>query len=371
LSTAVEKIRAEIAMRGMVSFARFMELALYCPVCGFYEKEDDTIGRHGDFYTNVSVGSLFGELLAFQFADWLAQAGARNAGRGTDTLKIVEAGTHDGKVAKDILNWLQNRRPELLAQIEYWIIEPSARRQQWQRETLREYAPRVRWGARLSAIGDRSCTKVSGIVFSNELLDAMPVHRLGWDAKRREWFEWGVAINGEQFVWTRLPQLNHNSRFTLQIPPELIAVLPDGFTTEICPAAETWWREAAGLIRHGKLLTIDYGLNAGDFFTPERKDGTLRAYHRHHLSTDVLANPGEQDLTAHVNFTGIQSAGEQAGLKTDLFNTQACFLTEIAVRAWNENNGFGPWTSNHTRQFQTLTHPELMGRSFRVLVQAR
>ena len=166
-----------------------MELALYCPVCGYYEKENDTIGWRGDYYTSVSSGSLFGELLAFQFSAWLEQLRMLNIGCGSDALKIVEAGAHDGKLAGDILTWLQLRQPELAARLEYWIIEPSARRQQSQHEILRSFSPRVRWANKLSAVGDCSAAKVRGVIFSNELLDAMPVHRLGWDAKRCEWFE--------------------------------------------------------------------------------------------------------------------------------------------------------------------------------------
>jgi SAM-dependent MidA family methyltransferase len=368
LSTAAEKIRAEIAERGAISFARFMELALYCPVCGFYEKENDTIGRRGDFYTSVSVGSLFGELLAFQFAEWLAELRELNHSRKSGTLKIVEAGAHDGQLARDIMTWLGLWRPELAAQIEYWIIEPSARRRQWQRETLKEFSSRVLW---LESYIPKQPPRVKGIIFSNELLDAMPVHRLGWDAKQRAWFEWGVTVEHERFTWVCLPDMMDNSHLLPLVSPELLAVLPDGFTTEICPAATAWWGEAAGALECGKLVTIDYGLTAGDFFTPERKDGTLRAYDQHRLNTNVLANPGEQDLTAHVNFTEIQSAGKAVGLKTELFQDQATFLTSIAKRAWREDSRFGPWMPKHTRQFQTLTHPEHMGRAFLVLVQAR
>src|SRR5205085_2631449 len=102
-----------------------MELALYCPVYGYYEKEADTIGRRGDYYTSVSVGSLFGELLAFQFAEWLEQCGVtKGAERQT---QIVEAGAHDGKLAADILHWLREYRSELFNRLEYWILEPSAR----------------------------------------------------------------------------------------------------------------------------------------------------------------------------------------------------------------------------------------------------
>ena len=125
-----------------------MDLALYCPVCGYYEKEKDSLGRRGDFYTSVSVGGLLGELLAFQFADWLATLNPQ-----TPIRQLVEAGAHDGQLAKDILAWLRTRRPELLRRIEYWIVEPSARRRGWQRETLREFAPRVRW---FKALGDIS-----------------------------------------------------------------------------------------------------------------------------------------------------------------------------------------------------------------------
>jgi SAM-dependent MidA family methyltransferase len=156
-----------------------------------------------------------------------------------------------------------------------------------------------------------------------------------------------------------------------EIPSAILDVLPDGFTTEVCPAAENWWRETAVWLPHGKLLTFDYGLETEEFFTPHRANGTLRAYHRHKLSGDLLAHPGEQDLTAHVNFTTIKRAGEAAGLRTATDTSQARFLTDIAQRAWREDSGFGGWTPEHTRQFQTLTHPEHLGRAFRVVVQTK
>src|SRR5207245_4088656 len=110
---------------------------------------------------------------------------------------------------------------------------------------------------------------------------------------------------------------------------------------------------------------------AEDFFVPERKEGTSRAYYQHRLSSDALAHPGEQDLTAHVNFSALQAAGEAAGLKTEALLTQGQFLTEIAARIWERGAGFGEWSPERTRQFQTLTHPEHLGRPFRVLVQSR
>ena len=125
-------IRREIAARGVLSFARFMELALYCPVYGYYETKKDNPGQRGDFYTSVSVGKLFGQLLAFQFAEWLeAEVGSRKS-----EVRIVEAGAHDGQLAGDILTWLQSNRPKLFGQIKYCIIEPSMRRQEWQQGSL-------------------------------------------------------------------------------------------------------------------------------------------------------------------------------------------------------------------------------------------
>ncbi len=366
-----EIIRREIQKQGVLPFARFMELALYCPDCGYYETKRD-IGRRGDFYTSVSTGELFGQLLAFQFASWLDELKSPPASPATrhPSLCLIEAGAHDGKLAGDILKWLQSKRPKLFDQMKYGIIEPSARRQAWQRETLKNFAPRVRWFADLK---NSSCAthhpSLHGVIFSNELLDAFPVHRFGWDAENKKWFEWGVAADGEQFVWAKIQNPVLPSSI-FHLPSSLLAVLPDNYTIETSPAAENWWREAAGVLARGKLLAIDYGFTADEMFSPARTRGTLRAYFRHHATDDLLANPGEQDLTAHVNFTAIQKVGEDTGLMTEFLGSQARFLVEILAAA-EKNKSLGEWSAKQTRQFQTLTHPEHLGRAFRVLVQSR
>lgn len=351
-------IREEIRKSGVISFARFMELALYCPETGYYETKKDSVGQRGDFITSVSVGSLFGELLAFQFADWLEELRIADG-----KLQIIEAGAHDGKLAVDILGWLQAQRPSLFSEIEFCIVEPSARRQEWQKATLENFTPHVCW---CSGFNDSTIRQSNGIIFSNELLDAFPVQRHGWDAQAKQWFEWGVALEGGKFVWNRIQR--PASSIQHLCPPELERVLPDGYTVEISPSAETWWRETAGILQRGKLLTIDYGFTADEMFSPARPHGTLRAYHQHHVSDDLLAHPGEQDLTAHVNFSAIQKAGEAAGLKTEIFCTQPQFLTRTLQKAVAEG-AFAKWNARRVRQFQTLTHPEHFGRAFRVLVQ--
>jgi SAM-dependent MidA family methyltransferase len=363
MSNMRQIIEQEVARQGIISFARFMELALYCPNFGYYERQDVTPGQRGDFYTSVSVGSLFGEMLAFQFGEWLEEMGPGH-------YQIVEAGAHDGRLAGDILGWLQKHRPEILQSIEYWILEPSMSRKESQRTTLGNLARHIRWFDSWETVPQAG---VRGIVFSNELLDAMPVHRLGWDAIRKKWFEWGVTLEEGAFVWTKMPENKEPnvSDFLGQVPHELLEVLPDGFTTEACPAAIQWWHHAARTLRQGRLMAIDYGLSAEEFFTPERRNGTLRAYYRHHQSNELLANVGEQDLTAHTNFTAIQEAGERAGLKTEGLFSQAQFLTRILATASGKEEEFGRWNSSQVRQFQTLTHPEHLGQSFRVLSQSR
>jgi len=396
-----------------MSSARFMELALYHAAFGYYERAPRPIGRRGDFFTSVSVGPLFGGLLAFQCSEWLAELEAQKP--RLETLHLVEAGAHDGQLAADILGWLQRHRPALLERIEYLIIEPSARRRAWQEETLRNFAPRVRWlealpkspASQLEAapgchpspalrapsplVGQGETDEVrgevsanpqsaihdpqfTGVIFSNELLDAFPVHRLGWDAKNRAWFEWAVESRGDAFEWTRLPLVPDSPLLKPQSAicnPQLQAVLPDGYTIELCPAAETWWRNAALSLARGWLLAIDYGLTDDDWLRPERPHGTLRAYRDHHANSDLLANPGEQDLTAHVNFSAIQRAGESAGMRTLAFEPQFRFLTRALDAARRPAANFGEWTTEQTSRFATLTHPDHLGGVFRVLTQER
>jgi SAM-dependent MidA family methyltransferase len=391
LNEVAEKIASEIARAGAIPFARFMELALYCPECGYYEKEEDTIGRRGDYYTSVSVGGLFGELLAFQFAQWLeAPPPPKNQAdvsiyRDDDRPRIVEAGAHDGRLAGDILGWLRQHRPSLLERLEYCLVEPSLRRQQRQRANLSSYEPNVRWVPDLSALalapqapapGSTHASRIPhqvprSIIFANELLDAFPVHRLAWDAPRRQWFEWGVCVRDARFAWTRMP--DHAAPPSLlrffDLPTDLLAVLPDGFVLEVCPEAEAWWRQAARLLGPGKLLTLDYG--TGEALAPEKSSGTLRAYYRHRLIDDVLDRPGDQDLTAHVNFRALINAGEAEGLRTESFISQEQFLTRIAAQLWAANADAAQWPPHYKRQFQTLTHPQLLGGTFRALVQSR
>jgi SAM-dependent MidA family methyltransferase len=351
-----------IQRSGPISFARFMDLALYCPEVGFYDRFPHRIGARGDFYTSVSVGPLFGQLLGAQFAHWLERS-------KNQPCQIVEGGAHDGQLARDLLAWLQSHDLAVYQRLEYWLVEPSPRRQQWQAKTLAPFAPRVRWADSWSTFSPGS---IHGIVFANELLDAFPVHRLGWSKAEQSWFEWGVDQRGDKLVWTRLPKALSKDSFPWpELPVALREQLPDGFTMEICPDAIIWWQQAAKALRQGRLLTLDYGLRAEEFLDPGRAQGTVRAYHRHRLNADLLAQPGEQDLTAHVNFTALEEAGLAAGLRTEHCTSQGRFLSGIVVQHLQDRLQQSPWSIQERRQFQTLTHPEHLGTRHQVLVQTR
>ena len=366
MNELAELIRREIKQGGDLSYARFMELALYHAQWGYYERPAEVApGQQGDFYTSVSVGPLFGQMLAFQFAADLASLGGK--------CQIVEAGAHDGRLARDILTWLDRQRPDLRVAVEYWLLEPSPRRRQLQEVLLAEFGGRVRWFDSWSAVPSSG---VRGVIFGNELLDAFPVHRLAWNARSRVWEELGVTVAGpgDGFTWKRLaPRLANGESHPLApvLPEALLDVLPDGFLTEAGLAAAAWWRQAAGALSAGQLLTLDYGLTREEFFTPERGRGTTRAYRRHQVTADLLADPGGQDLTAQVNFSAVREAGEAAGLRTTTWVSQAQFLTAILSRILAARESFGDWGSAQNRQFQTLTHPEHLGRPFRVLAQSR
>jgi SAM-dependent MidA family methyltransferase len=354
MTEAERRIRDEIRENGPLPFSRFMALALYAPEGGYYESSNRPIGRHGDFYTSVSTGPVFGRLLATRFANWLS---------GFDGADLVEAGAHDGQLAVDLLQALESE-PRLLERLCYWILEPSPVRRRVQAERLVRWKGRVQWRTSWLDL-DRP---VRGIIVANELLDAMPCARFGWNAAERSWFEWSVTVESDRLAWVRTPG---RPSWWSDLWKPLETVLPDGYVVEESPDAIAWWRGAADQLERGWLVTLDYGDADGPRLRPERTCGTLRAYHRHQVSEDLLARPGEQDLTAHVNFAGVIEAGESAGLETLDLLPQGRWLGRIAAEVLASGGERADWLSRHSRQLQTLIHPGHLGQSFKVLVQAR
>jgi SAM-dependent MidA family methyltransferase len=367
MNSLSDKLAKQIARQGVISFANYMEQALYCPNLGYYERRAASIGRAGDYFTAVATGPMFGRLLAWRFAAWLRELPGEQ--------QLVEAGAHDGRLAHDILDALRRQHPAEFERVRLCLVEPSASRRAWQAETLREFSSRVCWWSSWDEA--HAAGGVTGIIYANELLDAFPVRRFGWDAPRQRWFEWGVSHATGTFVWVRMELADPGSveqllaEHGLGVPPELAAVLPDGFTVECAPEAIRWWGQAARALRRGRLLTLDYGREATGFLQPHCRQGTLRAFRQHRPADDPLAMPGEQDLTADVNFTAVRSAGEAAGLITECFQSQEQFFSEL-LRSMTAGPGeYTNWTPSQVRQVQTLLHPEHLGRAFHVLVQRR
>ena len=354
MSPLGREIQKEIARAGVMSFSRFMELALYNRDHGYYRKSH--IGKAGDYFTSISVGPLFGQMLAYFLAKQLATLPGE--------IQIVEAGANDGALATDILTWLAEKQLDFAQRLVYYIVEPLAELQERQREKVAEVgrvgrrAPsQVRWVSTVQHL-----PTIHGAFISNELLDAFPVHVFRWQRADREWREYGVNSDFNFAPMASLPKWAHEPLDELK---PLEPHLPDQFTVEFSPAAEFWWHSAADKLSQGLMIAFDYGEESTALWSPTRAQGTVRAYQSHKLVADVLADPGGQDITASVNFTRIQRAGERAGLKTSPLQTQSQFLTKIAAEFFTNP------TATEVRQFQTLTHPEHLGRVFKVIVQSR
>ena len=338
-----QRIHNEIAEKGDIPFSRFMGMALYEPGLGYYEKQRE-VGRRGDFYTSVSVGPVFGELLAFQFAEWLAEL--------EGPVKLIEAGAHDGRLANDILECLRDWRPEIYERITFVFLESSRVHQEWQKEMLASHAGKTQWTAEMP-------NAIHGVFFCNELLDAFPAQKLEWDAKSKNWFECGVGESGGQFEWRRMEAVK--DRWNVG------GELPGGTGMVHVPALAPFWNELCTSLRKGRSVAIDYFLEEEEFFAPPRPHGTLRAYHGHHQTDDLLANVGEQDLTASVNLAELDFVAKSAGVHERVVSTQAQWLVRIFEQTLQNPDYFPEWTPERTRQFQTLVHPEHLGRAFKVL----
>jgi len=342
-------LREEIAAAGPMTFRRFMELALYHSEHGYYSQPRTIVGKEGDFFTNVSIGSLFGKLIARQFVEMWEKLDK------PETFTIVEQGAHSGDFANDVLQALDQETPECFASTHYTIVEPSARLREQQQTQLAAFT-KTSW---VSSLHD--LPPFTGVHFSNELLDAFPIHRVVWS--RSEWQEDYVVAHEDGFAW---------KAGALSSPELTTAVnafplpLPDGYKTEINLAAPQWLHDVNAKLERGFILLVDYGYVREQYFTPERHDGTLSAYARHQRQPNPLAAPGEQDLTAHVEFSSLLERATALDLALCGFTDQHHFMVGSGADYFQTERG-----ASERRAFQTLMHPELMGASFKVLGLAK
>jgi SAM-dependent MidA family methyltransferase len=291
-----------------IRFADFMAQALYHPQHGYYMARRDRIGKSGDFFTSSSVNALFGRLVARQLAQMASLLTA-------ETFQIVEQGAGEGHLALDILDALASETPDLYARLMYTLVDVSEDNRKRQSRILDAHADKVVW----SDANDWSIR--SGCFLSNELVDAFPVHLV----------EKHSGSFHEVFVVSR------ENTFTEELRPAKDSAFADYFLwlgcgpaegnrAEVNLAAPRWAREVSQRIEQGFMLTIDYGYPAAELYAPHRRAGTLMCYHRHQADENPYDRVGEKDITAHVDFTALQKAGNEVGLETLWFGEQYRFL---------------------------------------------
>ncbi len=342
-----ECIRDKIASHGNISFPKFLDLALYHPTLGYYARTDSQVGKKGDFYTSVSVGPLFGKLLARRFLDWWESNGKPTSWR------ILEIGAHDGKLAVDILTTLREISSEASETLEYAISEPLPRLRKAQRERLTPIAKRLHLASSLSEL---SSSPLPGIAFGNEILDALPFHLVEFISE--EWREVHVGIGEEGSL--ELSNGNHAS----PLCEKLGNGFPENYRTEIRTNFRAFLESVRSCLTDGLLLFIDYGFAAPEYYDTQRTTGTLRTFSKHKAAEDPLDRPGELDITAHVDFTDLARAAAQIGYFPTAFSNQGSYLTHLAKPLILSGAFEEPKT---IAQFQALTHPAHLGGKFHAI----
>ncbi len=348
-------LRNRIQNEGPMPFSSYMAEALYHPQHGYYASPRLRTGRQGDFYTSVSVGPVFGEIMAGEFCAAWERMGQ------PESFTVIEAGANDGQFAADVLRWVREHRPAFLNALTYQIDEPLAQATAVQQEMLRDFASNVKHDANRSP--------EHGCYFANELLDAIPCSRVRFTENGWEELWLGIGED-EPFRWeVREPEgaaLNQRLAW-------LGTDFPLGYTTEVAPAVADHMKQAASRLKRGYWFFADYGYAAADYYAPHRQTGTMRCYRGHTAHEDLLSEPGETDLTAHVDFSLAAKAAADGGCEVIGFLDQARFLTAAAADRLREMEEVeeveAPMAgSSWQRQFQTLTHPAYLGQQFRFLV---
>ena len=326
-------IRAQVQKHGPVSFAWFMRQALYHPEHGYYSSGRCVIGRKGDYFTNVSVGSVFGQLLGLQFSEIWERLGKMN------NFVILEQGAHDGQFARDVLEFAQKRLPKFFDALRYRILEPFPVLEEQQRRRLEAFGDKVEWRD--------SPEPFTGVHFSNELLDAMPVRLISDGTEKL------VALNGDNFVFVERPV--DKTRFN--------------------QAALDWIDQIAANLQRGYVIAIDYG------FLDEEFERNVQVRARHRNLDSPFEQIGDADITMSVHWKSIVERAQANGLRVAGFTDQHHFLTGIIchfARGGSPERPAGDWGQSPLpdgakakREFQTLLHPEMLGRAFQVLALAK
>jgi SAM-dependent MidA family methyltransferase len=356
-----ERLRARIRREGPISFHDWMESALYDRAEGYYCRPDRMRwGREGDYRTAPETSPLFAATFARYFARIYLELGSPSQ------WTIVEAGAGSGEFARGVLTSLESQHPQVFAATRYLIDEISADAREQIHQVLLQFHDQVKFQT-LAEIEDR----ITGIIFANELLDAFPTHRvIVRDGRLRELC---VGLSDEEeFAWVECELTNQ------RLAEYLACVdvrLSEGQIVDVSLAAENWIARASEALEQGFIISVDYGAERDALLSaPHRRKGTLRAFRRHQLANNLLARPGEQDLTTTIDWTQIKEAGKQAGLETLRFQTLDQFLLNEGLLDELESIARGQDNAGALRlrtSAREMIMPNGMASAFQVLIQRK
>ena len=362
-STLNNILTARIAEQGPITFADFMAACLYEPGLGYYTSPGRKVGAEGDFYTSITVHAAFGRVIAREIAQMWRSMGSPAA------FTLVECGAGNGRLACDIMDYLAEREQEMFQNLRLVLVEREPSLESAQREMLAAHTDRLAW---LSPDEFASGSfNFSGCLYSNELVDALPVHRVVMTPEGLK--EIYVTCRDGGFA----EEAGEPSTPELEAYLERVAVeLLPGQQAEINLNAPKWLAAAANALTEGFVLTIDYGHPAAELYTPRRKLGTLLCYYRHQVEENPYIRLGQQDITAHVDFTTLMKCGEELGLQNVWFGEQYRFLLATGLVEEIEEIEHSDRSEEEKLRLRLtlkkLVMPEGgMGDTFRVLIQSR
>jgi SAM-dependent MidA family methyltransferase len=364
-----EKLIEKIEKDGPITFETFMEMALYEPGLGYYAS-DKKIGKAGDFYTSPHLHSVFGAMIGKQIEEmW------ETMGKPTD-FYVMEFGAGEGYMCKDILDYLKNK--EVFSSLTYLMVERNPFMQYKQKKLLEIFLDKVKWVSSLKGLSN-----IKGCILSNELLDAFPVHLIEMDDELKEVY---VTVDNKntpsspplskggqgEFSGKDIKEIkgNPSTDALADYIGEFSIDLPKGYRTEINLRIKDWLRSVNEVLSEGFILTIDYGYPVWNYYSEDRNRGTLLCYHGHQVNENPYVNIGEQDITAHVNFSSVKKWGEELGLETLGFCQQGTFLVSLGIdEIINELYGNSTDYLFEIAKIKRLILPGTIGETHKVMIQ--
>lgn len=357
-----QKIIRRIKSEGPVSFKTFMEMALYEPELGYYTSQKTRIGRSGDFYTSSHLHPAFGMMIGKQIEEMWEIMGRPSA------FQIVEMGSGAGYLCKDMLEYFKvsgvrcqvsGENKNIFTHLQYIIVELNPALRENQKKLLSEFSDKVQWVSSLNELNG-----IRGCILSNELLDAFPVHIIEINDAIEE-----IFVSADHWKLTEIKGAPSTSGIADYLK-EFSIELEKGHRTEINLEIKNWLNEINSVLTEGFILTIDYGYSSEDYYSEDRNRGTMLCYHKHQMTEDPYQNIGEQDITAHVNFSSLKKWGEELGIKTIGFCRQGTFLVSLGIdeviAEIHKNSADYPFEVSRIKK---LILPGTMGETHKVIIQ--